>query len=49
MGGAAHALGLAYLIMAFDLPVYLKLFIPAVENAVSGNIVLVMCSLPKMA
>jgi leucyl aminopeptidase len=37
MGGAAHALGLAYLVMAFNLPVRLKLFIPAVENAVSGN------------
>jgi len=37
MGGAAHALGLAYLIMAFNLPIRLKLFIPAVENAVSAN------------
>ena len=36
MGGAAHALGLARLIMASRLPVRLHLLIPAVENAVSG-------------
>lgn len=36
MGGAAHALGLARLIMACRLPVRLHLLIPAVENAVSG-------------
>jgi len=36
MGGAAHALGLGYLIMAFDLPVRLRILIPAVENAISG-------------
>ena len=37
MGGAAHALGLASYIMANELPVSLKVFIPAVENAVAGN------------
>jgi leucyl aminopeptidase len=37
MGGAAHALGLARLVMALRLPVRLQLLIPAVENAVSGN------------
>jgi leucyl aminopeptidase len=37
MGGAAHALALAYLIMAANLPVRLRLLIPAVENSVSAN------------
>lgn len=37
MGGAAQALGLARAIMAADLPVNLRLLIPAVENAVSGD------------
>ena len=37
MGGAAHVLGLAYLIMAHQLPVSLRVLIPAVENAVSSN------------
>jgi leucyl aminopeptidase len=37
MGGAAHALALARLIMAERLPVRLHLLVPAVENAVSGN------------
>jgi leucyl aminopeptidase len=37
MGGAAHALALARLIMASKLPLRLHLLIPAVENAVSGN------------
>ena len=37
MGGAANALGLAYLIMSAKLPVRLHLLIPAVENAISGN------------
>jgi len=36
MGGAAHALGLAMLIMAAGLKVRLKLLIPAVENSVGG-------------
>lgn len=37
MGGAAHVLGLAAMIMAKVLPVRLRVLIPAVENAVSGN------------
>ena len=37
MGGAAHALALARLVMASRLPVYLHLLVPAVENAISGN------------
>lgn len=37
MGGAAHALGLARLVMDNALPVRLRVLIPAVENAVSGN------------
>ncbi|MCJ2178359.1 leucyl aminopeptidase family protein [Novosphingobium album (ex Hu et al. 2023)] len=37
MGGAAHALALARLIMQEQLPVRLHLLVPAVENAVSGN------------
>ena len=36
MGGAAHAIALAGLIMRAELKVQLHLFIPAVENAVSG-------------
>jgi leucyl aminopeptidase len=36
MGGAAHALGLARLVMATGLPVRLRLLVPAVENAVSA-------------
>ena len=37
MGGAAHALGLASIIMALRLPVRLAVLIPAVENAISGD------------
>lgn len=36
MGGAAHALALARLVMKSRLPVRLHLLIPAVENAISG-------------
>jgi leucyl aminopeptidase len=36
MGGAAHALALAKLVMAEKLPIHIHLLIPAVENAVSG-------------
>jgi len=36
MGGAAHALALAKMVMALKLPVNLKLLIPCVENAVGG-------------
>ncbi len=37
MGGAAHALSLAHLVMASRLPVRLLLVIPTVDNAVAGN------------
>ena len=37
MGGAAHAIALAQLVLRAKLPVRLTLLIPAVENAVSGN------------
>ena len=37
MGGAAHAIGLAKLILDAKLPIRLTLLIPAVENAVSAN------------
>ncbi len=37
MGGAAHALALAGLVMAADLKVRLHLLVPAVENAIAGN------------
>ncbi len=39
MGGAAHALALAWLVASARLPVRLHLLIPAVENAVSANAV----------
>jgi leucyl aminopeptidase len=37
MGGAAHALALAGLVMGAGLKVRLQVLVPAVENAVSGN------------
>ncbi|QBB69270.1 leucyl aminopeptidase family protein [Pseudolysobacter antarcticus] len=37
MGGAAHAIALAGLVMAAKLPVRLTLLIPAVENSIAGN------------
>lgn len=37
MGGAAAVLGLARMIMAADLPLQLRVLIPAVENSVSGT------------
>lgn len=37
MGGAAHALGLAQVIMRLGLPVRLRVLIPLAENAVSGT------------
>jgi len=37
MGGSAHVMGLAHLIMANNLPIRLRVLIPAVENAVSAN------------
>jgi len=37
MGGAAHVLGLAELIMQAELKINLEVYIPAVENSVAGN------------
>ena len=37
MGGAATVLGLAHMIMALELPVRLRVLVPAVENAIDGN------------
>ena len=37
MGGAATLIGLASAVMAAKLPVRLRVLVPAVENAVSGN------------
>jgi leucyl aminopeptidase len=38
MAGAAHVLGLARLIMSQNLPIQLRVLIPAVENAIGGNV-----------
>ena len=37
MGGGAHALGLANLIMALKLRIRLRVLVPAVENNIAGN------------
>ncbi len=37
MGGAATVLGLAHMIMATNLPIQLRVLIPAVENSIDGN------------
>lgn len=37
LGGAAHVLALAKVIMTLGLDVHLRVYIPAVENAISGN------------
>ena len=37
MGGAATVMGLAHMIMALNLPLRLRVIVPAVENAVSGQ------------
>jgi leucyl aminopeptidase len=37
MGGSAAVLGLAHMIMATDMPIRLRVLIPAVENSVAGN------------
>jgi leucyl aminopeptidase len=37
MGGAAHVLGVALMIMKLQLPVRLRVLIPAVENSIAGN------------
>jgi leucyl aminopeptidase len=37
MGGAAHALAAAWIVMSLNLPIQLRILIPAVENATSGG------------
>ena len=37
MGGAATVMGLAHMIMALNLPLRLRVLIPAVENVIAGN------------
>ncbi len=37
MGGAAHVLGVAHVLMAMGIDAHLKVLVPAVENAISGN------------
>jgi leucyl aminopeptidase len=37
MGGAAQVIGLAQLIMHYQLPIHLQVLIPAVENAIDGH------------
>ena len=37
MGGSAHAIALASLVMGAGLPVRLKLYVPAVENAIAAD------------
>jgi leucyl aminopeptidase len=37
MGGGAHAIALARLIMQAKLPVHMQMLVPAVENAIAGN------------
>jgi leucyl aminopeptidase len=36
MGGAAHVLGLAHWLMTLAVPIYLQVYIPAVENSISA-------------
>jgi len=37
MGGAANVLGLASMVMSANLPIRLRVLVPAVENSISGN------------
>ncbi len=37
MGGAAHVIGLAHMVMSLKLPIRLRVLIPAVENSISGD------------
>ena len=37
MGGAATVMGLAQMVMALNLPIRLRVLVPAVENAIAGN------------
>ncbi len=37
MGGAAHALGVAWMLMALNVPIQLRVLLPIAENSVAGN------------
>ncbi|NEQ98967.1 MAG: leucyl aminopeptidase family protein [Cyanothece sp. SIO2G6] len=37
MGGAAHVLGVALMLMKLKIPVYLRVLVAAVENSIAGN------------
>jgi leucyl aminopeptidase len=47
MGGAAQVLGLAAMIMGLQLPIRLRVLIPAVENSIAGNAVHPLDVLPS--
>lgn len=47
MGGAANVLGLAEMIMGLQLPVRLRVLVPAVENSISSNAVHPLDVLPS--
>lgn len=47
MGGAANVLGLAAMVMGLQLPVRLRVLIPAVENSIAGNAVHPLDVLPS--
>ncbi|MGF1568276.1 MAG: M17 family metallopeptidase [Nodosilinea sp.] len=47
MGGAAHVLGLADMIMGLGLPVRLRVLIPAVENSIASNAIHPLDVLPS--
>jgi leucyl aminopeptidase len=47
MGGAAQVLGLAEMMMGLQLPVRLRVLIPAVENSIAGNAIYPLDVLPS--
>jgi leucyl aminopeptidase len=47
MGGAANVLGLAAMVMGLQLPVRLRVLVPAVENSLAGNAVHPLDVLPS--
>jgi len=47
MGGAAHVLALAQMVMAAELPLRLRVLVPAVDNLVAGNAFKPMDILPS--
>ena len=47
MGGAAHVLALAQMVMAAELPIRLRVLVPAVDNLVAGNAFKPMDILPS--